>query len=79
MGKYDKQLRYIFNESPNQPVGEFLGKEYMRLKENANEPLNCSICLGDICCDKCICLLMCGHSFHLLCIQKTQICPLCRK
>ena len=73
-------VRYILgnNETPNQPVSEFLAKEFMRLKGIANENMECSICLEPICCNKCICLLMCGHSFHFVCIQKQSVCALCR-
>jgi hypothetical protein len=75
-----QSVRYILgnNETPNQPVGEYLGKEFMRLKEIAKEPMECSICLDEICCNRCICLLTCGHHFHFMCIQRTSVCPLCR-
>jgi hypothetical protein len=74
------QSRYILggNETPNQPVGEFLGKEFLRLKGIAKEPMDCSICLEQICCDKCVCLLACGHVFHYMCISKQTTCALCR-
>jgi hypothetical protein len=78
---YDRQVRYILgeNESPNQPVGEYLTKEYMRLKELASEKMECSICLTGIDCRMCCCLLSCGHSFHYICVKKVSICPLCRQ
>ena len=73
-------VRYILNnnETPNQPVSEYLSKEFMRLKGLAGENMDCSICLDPICCQRCICLLLCGHSFHYMCIQKQSICPVCR-
>ena len=77
----DQQTRYVLgnNDVPNQPVGEFLGKEFLRLKSLANEPIECSICLSAICCDKCCCLLSCGHVFHYFCVSKVSVCPLCRQ
>ena len=74
-----KATRFTLGTQPNQPVGSFLSKEYMRLKLQTNEPLECSICLEDICCNRCICVLMCGHHYHFECISKNQTgkCPLC--
>ena len=76
----EPQVRYMLgnNETPNQPVGEFLAKEFFRLKKIANEPMECSICLDTICCDRCIVVLLCGHVGHFMCLQKQSICPLCR-
>ena len=72
--------RYVLgnNETPNQPVSEFLAKEFIRLKKIANEPMDCPICLDAICCDRCVCVLLCGHYGHYMCLQKQSICPLCR-
>lgn len=73
-------VRYILgnNETPNQPVSEFLAKEFMRLKGIANENMECSICLDTICCQRCCVVLQCGHYGHFMCLQKLSICPLCR-
>lgn len=74
------QTRFILgnNETPNQPVGEFLAKEFVRLKGLANEQMDCSICLDPICCTRCVVVLMCGHWGHFMCLQKQSVCPLCR-
>lgn len=74
-------VRYILgnNETFNQPVSEFLSKEFVRLKKIANEPMDCSICLDSICCERCVIVLICGHYGHFMCLQKQSICPLCRQ
>ena len=73
-------VRYILgnNETPNQPVSEYLTKEFVRLKKLANEQMDCSICLDSICCPRCCVVLQCGHYGHFMCLQKLSICPLCR-
>lgn len=73
-------IRYVLgnNETPNQPVSVFLTKEFVRLKQLAGEPMDCSICLESICCVRCCVVLQCGHWGHFLCLQKQLICPLCR-
>jgi len=73
--------RFVLNNNvtPNQPVGAFLAKEIFRMKKQLNEELNCTICIEDICCDKCYCVLLCGHNFHYVCVSAESICPLCRK
>jgi hypothetical protein len=78
---YDNQIRFILNKgkSPNQPVSHFLANEWFRVKKTLNEPLECSICLNDIDCKNCICLLMCGHAYHIGCIHQQTFCPLCRQ
>ena len=76
-----RATRYTLGTQPNQPVGLFLAREWFRLKAIANEPMECSICLEAICCDKCVCVLMCGHNYHYSCITQnlTGKCPLCQK
>jgi len=72
--------RFVLNNniSPNQPVSRFLSQEVFKMKNQLNEELSCSICLESICCDKCYCLLLCGHGFHFVCISSQNICALCR-
>lgn len=73
--------RFVLNNnvSPNQPVGSYLSQEVYRMKKQLNEELNCSICLEEICCNKCYCMLLCGHGFHFICISSQVVCALCRK
>ena len=71
--------RYLIQSiDVNSPVSDFLTNEYIRLKLAAKENMDCAVCLSEICCDKCFVLLNCGHNFHLKCISKITICPLCR-
>jgi len=73
-------VRYILgnNETPNQPVSEFLAKEIVRLKGLAKETMDCPVCLEQICCNRCVVVLICGHYGHFMCLQKQSVCPLCR-
>ena len=76
------RTRSVLNgESPNQPVSNHLTKEYYSMIKSLGKSLECSICIEPIDCDKCICLLLCGHSFHYSCIMRVEPpikCPLCR-
>lgn len=76
-----RAVRYTLGTQPNQPVSLFLARELFRLKAIANEPMECSICLDPICCDRCVCVLMCSHHFHYSCITQNEsgCCPMCRK
>jgi hypothetical protein len=79
---YENQIRFILDAglAPNQPVSMYLAKQIMKWKQTLQEDLTCSICLETICCDKCICVLMCGHHYHFNCIYQNQSgkCPMCR-
>jgi hypothetical protein len=78
----ENQARFSFYEekpSFNHPVSFFLSKEIFRLRKLADEEMICPICLDEICCDKCNTILVCGHQFHLCCICKVEMCPMCRK
>ena len=81
------------NETPQQPilihqqvpqkpvnymVNDYLKDDFYEMKLKLKQELECSICLDKICCKKCMCLLPCGHSFHLACLIKCNFCPLCR-
>lgn len=67
-------------KEPIKPVKDFLKKKVWDLiKEKPdNNTFECSICLEEICCEKCYTLLDCGHSYHLCCVIKCKKCPLCR-
>ena len=59
-------------------VSDYLKDDYYEIKKILKNKLECSICLDEICCKKCLALLPCGHSFHLSCLLKCSSCPLCR-
>jgi len=63
---------------PIKPVKEYLKKTLWDLYKEKGEKLECSICLDDICCEKCYTVLTCGHHYHLSCVIKVNKCPLCR-
>ena len=65
-------------QEPIRPVKDFLKNQVWNLYKEKNEKLECSICLDDICCQKCYTILTCGHSYHLSCVIKCKTCPLCR-
>ena len=65
-------------KEPIRPVKDFLKNQVWNLYKEKNEKLECSICLDDICCQKCYTILTCGHSYHLSCVIKCKTCPLCR-
>lgn len=68
-------------EEHNPPVSNHLTREYYDMCKTTNKSLECSICLEPIDCKNCICLLLCGHSFHYNCILRVTPpvkCPLCR-
>lgn len=61
---------------PIRLVKDYLKNQFWELKKN--ETMECSICLDNIDCQKCFCLLSCGHAYHLCCIIRCNTCPLCR-
>ena len=63
---------------PIKPVKDFLKKTLWDLYKNKGDKLECSICLEDICCEKCYTVLTCGHHYHLCCVIKTNKCAMCR-
>ena len=65
-------------KEPIRLVKDFLKNQFWQLKKDKGETMECSICLSDIDCEKCFCLLTCGHNFHVCCIFKCTNCPLCR-
>ena len=65
-------------QEPIRPVKDFLKNQVWNLYKEKNEKLEYSICLDDICCQKCYTILTCGHSYHLSCVIKCKTCPLCR-
>ena len=64
-------------QEPIRPVKDFLKNQVWNLYKEKNEKLECSICLDNICCQKCYTILTCGHSYHLSCVIKCKTCPLC--
>ena len=74
----------VIQQSPNFPtlfVSDFLKNNYWEMAEKLERVHECSICLENICCKKCFCILNCGHIFDLPCIIKCSPlqCPLCRQ
>ena len=67
-------------QEPIRPVKDYLKNQVWDLIKNKPEDnkIECSICLDDICCQKCYTILTCGHSYHLSCVIKCKCCPLCR-
>jgi len=57
---------------------DFLKNNYFDMLKEKRETIECSICLEEIDCKNCFCLLTCGHSYHLACILKCHNCPICR-
>lgn len=65
-----KPVKYI--------VGEYLKNNYYDMAKENGKELECPICMENICCKKCFCLLPCGHSYHLSCLLPLDKCALCR-
>jgi hypothetical protein len=65
-----KPVKYI--------VGEYLKNNYYDMAKENGKSLDCPICMEDICCKKCFCLLPCGHAYHLSCLLPLDKCALCR-
>ena len=65
----DYHIDIEYPRQPIRPVKDFLKNNYWEL-------LECSICLNEVDCKNCFCLMDCGHSFHLCCILKCKNCPL---
>ena len=58
---------------------DFLKDKVWELQKATNEKNTCSICIEDINCKHCFCLLSCGHSYHSSCLMKwNKGCPLCK-
>ena len=65
-------------QEPIRPVKDFLKNQVWNLYKEKNEKLECSICLDNICYQRCYTILTSGHSYHLSCVIKCKTCPLCR-
>ncbi len=65
-------------------AGEYLKKNFWKMSKELGKKYECSVCLEEInCadgCERCFCLLNCGHVFHYPCITRCpqMSCPLCR-
>jgi hypothetical protein len=61
-------------------VSDYLKKNYLAMCRESGKTHECSICLEVVGgCEKCFCLLSCGHVFHFSCFIKAgPQCPLCR-
>lgn len=57
-----------------------LKNTYYEMCVETKKKLECSVCLDELCCKRCFCLLMCGHSLHADCwLRMTEKrCPVCR-
>ena len=61
-----------------EPVSKYLANNYFDLLRIQGEDIQCSVCLDNIDCKKCFCLIPCGHYYHLCCIMHVKVCPICR-
>jgi len=58
---------------------DFLKDMVWDLSKKSEIKHTCSICIDDITCKHCFCLLSCGHSYHSSCLMKWKNgCPLCK-
>jgi len=77
------QMVYLRPEFPPIFVGDYLKNSFWSMAKTLDKKYECSICLEEIdCkvgCEKCFCLLTCGHIYHLPCIIKVNPlrCPVC--
>lgn len=76
----DENFELPSQQDPIKPVKDFLKNQVWDLIKSKpdNNEIECSICLEQVCCQKCYTILTCGHSFHLSCIIKCNTCPMCR-
>jgi hypothetical protein len=64
---------------PNRMVSDFLKNNYWDMLKAQNKSVECAICLEQIDCKKCFCILSCGHFYDIGCIIKCKgKCPTCR-
>ena len=76
-------VEHIF-QLPDMPlqnvVKPFLRDQFYEMAKKVGRKMECSICLENIDCNKCLTLMTCGHTLHLSCYmsQQTYTCPLCR-
>jgi hypothetical protein len=77
---FDENFEMPAPQDPIKPVKDFLKNQVWDLikSKRDNNEIECSICLEEVCCQKCYTILTCGHSFHLSCIIKCNTCPMCR-
>jgi hypothetical protein len=69
------------NIEPKEPiriVKPFLKNNYFDMLKKNGERIECSICMDEIDCKNCFCLLTCGHYFHLYETLRCDSCPVCR-
>jgi|TARA_A100001391_G_scaffold126651_1_gene86646 hypothetical protein len=57
---------------------DYLKNNYYDMAKQLNRKIECPVCLEEICCQKCMSILPCGHVYHLCCLMKCDMCPLCR-
>ena len=68
-------------EPPKEPIRlakDYLKNNYYNLLKEKGEKIECAVCMEEIDCKNCFCLLTCGHYFHLHEVLKCNTCPLCR-
>jgi hypothetical protein len=73
--------RFVLHDTRPQNffVADFLKNNTYDMMKELDKKEECSICMEDVlCCRKCFTLLSCGHKFHLSCIIKCPVCPICR-
>ena len=70
--------------SPDEPKEEIrVVKPYLRdnvwnMMKQTNQKIECPVCLDEIDCKNCFCLLTCGHHLHLHELLRCKSCPVCR-
>ncbi len=72
---------FVLPDMPFQNVVKpYLRDTYFEMCKETRRKMECSICLEDIDCRKCLTLMNCGHTLHMSCYmaQQTYTCPLCR-
>jgi len=57
---------------------DYLKNNYYEMAKELNKKIECPVCLEEICCQQCMSILPCGHIYHLCCLLKCDMCPLCR-
>lgn len=76
----DTHVLNILTDAVKITVQPHLKDTYYDMAKRLNHKLNCAVCMDDLNCKHCFCLLVCGHFIHTDCFMRMpdNKCPICR-
>lgn len=70
----------IKQEASSRVCLDHLKDSHFEMAKKLGQTFECSICMEEIDCKRCMTLLVCGHAFHMSCYMKQNKyeCAVCR-